>query len=193
MSAARGVGKLPAALREHDLATAELLEAARAVPAERWLRPLSPGKWSPAEVVEHLCLTYETLRAELGGAPGMALRTRGWQRLLLRFTLRPRLLAGGRFPRGVRAPREIRPGELPPEREEGLARFRRCADDFRAAVEVAHAGRPGVRLTHAYFGALPLAEAVRFSAVHVRHHRGQLLAGITDPIDPSDPPQPLRT
>lgn len=161
------------AVRMHQEAAAELVEAARAVPAEVWQAPREPGKWSPAQVVVHLILAYEVVLRELAGAPGMAVRTRGWQRLLLRFTLRPRLLAGAPFPRGVRAPREVRPEEVREEQAETIARFRVLAGEFEAAVEAAQRQRPQARLTHAYFGAMSLEEGLRFFAVHLRHHQAQ--------------------
>ena len=165
------------ALEAHDAAVTALIEAATAIPAERWTLPRAPGKWSPAEIVEHLCRAYETLQAELAGAPGMALRTRAWQRFLLRWTVRPRLLAGAAFPRGVPAPRETRPLDVQADPAAGIERFTRCAHAFRDAAEEASLSRPGARLTHAYFGAMPLEEAIRFSAVHARHHTGQLVTG----------------
>ena len=43
------------------------LTAARTVPAVQWGKARAPGKWSPAQVAEHLALTYEINRGVLHG------------------------------------------------------------------------------------------------------------------------------
>lgn len=162
------------AVELHARAAAALEATAAAVPPERWNKPFAPGKWSPAEVVQHLVLAYEVLLRELGGGGGMALRTRWWQRLLLWYTLRPRLLAGKPFPKGARAPREVRPETTEQTQEDARARFVELSARFAGAMEDAHRDRPRTRLTHAYFGAQPLEEVLRFVAAHLRHHDAQL-------------------
>ncbi|CAN5780077.1 hypothetical protein BH23GEM3_BH23GEM3_03610 [soil metagenome] len=158
----------------HESAAEALARSADAVPAGRWFAGPAPGKWSPSEVVQHLILAYEVLLRDLNGGPGMAVRTSAWQRLLLRFVVRPRLLAGGAFRKGVPAPREVRPAEATEGQELAIARFRARAGEFQRALEAARAERPRTRLTHAYFGALSLEEALRFCARHIRHHQPQL-------------------
>lgn len=53
----------------HNTAAQELLSTAERVPAQKWLVPRAEGKWSPAEVVEHLNLAYDVFMRELGGDP----------------------------------------------------------------------------------------------------------------------------
>jgi hypothetical protein len=164
------------ALRLHEDAAAGFAHAAEAIPPELWTSPVAEGKWTPAQITDHLNRAYQTLLHELGGGAGMALRTRGWQRLILRFTLVPRLLAGAPFPRGARSPRELRPAEAAGLDEQPLliARFRELAERFQTEVQEAHATRPRQRLTHAYFGAAPLERSVVFCARHILHHHKQL-------------------
>ncbi|HEX2091215.1 MAG TPA: DinB family protein [Longimicrobiaceae bacterium] len=169
------------ALALHASATAGFAADAAAVVPERWAVPRAPGKWSPAQVVQHLILAYEVLLRELAGGPGMALHATWWQRFLLRLIFLPRLLAGAPFPPGARAPREVRPPETAGDREEAVARFRALAAEFTAAVEETRARSPRKRLTHAYFGATSLEDAVRLCARHIQHHRQQLPAPDAQP------------
>ncbi len=163
------------ALEVHAAAAAELAAAARAVPAAAWERPVGEGKWTPAQIVAHLNLTYEVLLRELGGGAGMAVRTAAWQRALLRLLLVPRLLRGGSFPRGARAPRELREPEGAPQ-DGAVAAFRALSDRFAASAAEVRERRPDARLSHAYFGTAPVADGVLLCARHIQHHRRQLAA-----------------
>lgn len=165
-------------MQRHAQAAAAVEEAAAAIAADGWNTPGAPGKWTCAEIVEHLILAYEVLLRELGGGQGMALRTKRWQRLLLWFTLRPWLLAGKPFPKGARAPREVRPTARNEPQAETLRRFADAGKRFVAEMERANEERPRARLTHAYFGRQPLEEVMRFVAAHLRHHEAQLRGAI---------------
>ena len=164
----------PDALAALGTATNDFADRAAAVPPERWREPRTDGKWSPAQETHHLVLTYEVLLRELRGGRGMRLQLQSWQRLLLRWLVKPRLLRSGRFPRGVRAPREIRPSERVPDQEPLVARLRRHAAEFAAVVDRTRQTAPGRHLTHPFFGSLSLEEAVRMCEVHVRHHEAKL-------------------
>lgn len=158
------------ALEIHARAVADVVARAGRLPEERWLAPLGDGKWSPAEVVAHLVTTYDPLLRELGGGDGMAIRTKLWQRWMLRLTVLPRILKGRGFPKGAVAPRETRPTGTA-GRDESLALLRRRAEELDRA---ARSARPGQTITHAYFGAANLADGVLLCARHVEHHAAQL-------------------
>lgn len=158
----------------HLDAAADLAASAERIPSERWMLPRAEGKWSPAETVEHLVLAYDTLLRELAGGPGMALRTKLWQRVLLRFTMVPKLLRGGGFPAGARSPRETRPQSANPDQGAAITGFRDRASQFDAEVAAAMSSGRRVLLTHAYFGKAGLAEAMLLCARHVQHHQKQL-------------------
>ena len=160
--------------RLHADVTADFAAAAEAIPASRWMTPRAEGKWSPAEIVEHITLAYETLLRELDGGPGMQVRTKWWQRVLLRFTLVPKLMRGGAFPKGARAPRETRPVVTDPDQGAAIARFKDRVARFGVSATFAMNTRPGARLTHPYFGQSKIPNAVLLSARHVQHHRAQL-------------------
>ena len=158
----------------HLDAAAELVASAERIPAERWMLPRAEGKWSPAEVVEHLTLAYDIILRELGGGPGMMVRTKLWQRIMLRFTLIPKLLRGEGFPAGARAPRETRPQSANPDQKAAVAGFRDRAARLDADVAAAITSGRRIRLTHAYFGSAGLGEAMLLCARHVQHHQKQL-------------------
>ena len=160
--------------RIHATAAADLLAAAEGVSRDAWLAPRAEGKWSPAEVVEHLNLAYDAMLKDLAGGGGMKIRTKWWQRMLLRFTLVPKLLRGGPFPANARAPRETRPAIANPDQSAAIAGFRERSERFAGEASRAIASRRRVRLTHAYFGRASLAEGVLLCARHIQHHHKQL-------------------
>jgi hypothetical protein len=171
---AAGGARLEAARALHREAAADFVAAASAVPAQRWSEPLGEGKWTPAQVVEHLNLAYDLLLAELAGGAGMQVRTRRWQRWLLRLTLVPRLLRGAPFPAGARAPRETRPTGAGLPQAAAIAAFRDRAERFDVAAAAAAEQGSRRRITHAYFGSASVADGVTLCARHIGHHRGQL-------------------
>ena len=147
-----------------------------ATPDARWKEPARPDKWSPAEIGEHLVLTYEAVLRELGGGVGMRLRLNWWRRLYVRARyLRP-LLAEGRFPEPSPAVREVRPTGPVRGKAELVQVFRERARAFDEGIAAAHhKGR--FRMTHPFFGRLGTLDSVRLVAVHIEHHRKQLPIG----------------
>ena len=159
---------------EHRRAVAECAAAIRSVAGELWERPPAEKKWSPAQIAEHLAIAYDPVLSEVDGRGGFRPRFPWWQRKILRWIfLRPVL--AGRFPKGVRAPPEVRPTTISPSPEEGARRLAACAEVFLESFAQAH-GQGRARVTHPYLGRLNGAVAVRFLTAHVRHHRGQLPA-----------------
>jgi hypothetical protein len=165
-AAGRSDGRWERAVSEHRAALDAFLEFAAAVPAQAWDRPSEEGKWTPAEVTEHLALAYEAALRELEG--GGAMRPRKgpfWQRLL-RWFLLPHMLFYRTMPRSA-APRETRPAPTGLTQGEGITRLRELA--FTA--EAAWGARPDARLTHPYFGALDRSKMFRLAALHLEHHQ----------------------
>ncbi|HET6779058.1 MAG TPA: DinB family protein [Gemmatimonadales bacterium] len=162
-------------LEEHARALQEYCAAASALERAIWMAPVAPGKWSPAEITAHVAEAYRVLSAELGGADGMRLRGSRLQRLVLRYTVLPRLLTGKPFPPGARAPREICPTEIIEDPALAVATLLNLAEQFTRDV-TERAATPGVRLTHAYFGRLSPRQGLELSTAHTRHHARQLTA-----------------
>ena len=164
---------LEVALARHRDAVAAFLASAAATEPDVWSRPASEGKWSPAQIAEHLSLAVEAVRSELDQGPSMRIVLPAWKRFLLRHTVLPGLLATGRFPAGVRAPREIRPALSTATREESLRRLEIAASELEASCRQDRRGG-ALRLSHPYFGALRASDLIRILAWHALHHRAQL-------------------
>ena len=158
----------------HSRASAEVVRTAESIPTSRWTSPRAEGKWSPAEVIEHLNLTYDILLAELAGGGGMRVRTKWWQRIMLRLTILPKIMRGLPFPKGIRAPREIRPESPQADQSVAIASFKDRSARFAAAITAAQAKNPRTRLTHPYFGKSTLDNALLVCARHLQHHHEQL-------------------
>lgn len=160
-------------LAAHGAAVQQFLAAARAVPDDAWERPLAAGAWSPAQVAEHLRLSYAVVHAELHGGPGLRIRTPWLVRVLLRWRVMPRILSTGRLPAGARASSEIRPGAGPYPRGAVLEALAQAATATAAAIATRRDER-GAGITHHVFGRVALPEALRFLTVHTAHHARQL-------------------
>jgi DinB family protein len=158
--------RIARALGEHAAAVATFRARANAIPADQWQAPRAAGKWSAAQEVEHISLSYETFLSQLEGGPGMRTMVSPLRALVLRWLVMPYLIRTGRFPR-ARAPRETRPVATAATKAELLSRIDRAADGLSVAAE---RESPGRRLSHPYFGRIPLMQALRMSAAHTRHH-----------------------
>jgi hypothetical protein len=171
-----GRDALAAALAEHRAAVETYLRRAAEVSSERWSCAVAPGKWSPEEITEHLRLALDRLDRELRGETAMRCRLPAWKRFLLRRRALPGILRTGRFPRGVPAPREIRPSAPGTPQGEALRGLAAAAEGFAAACR-AESSPARRRLTHPYFGSLALPQFHRLLALHTLHHRDQLPPG----------------
>jgi hypothetical protein len=142
------------------------------------LRP--PGKWSIAEILEHLTLAYR--RGALGftkvaetGEPRAKKPT--WQQAIGRMLI----VDLAYFPR-ARAPEPTTPtGGIPVERVresalEALAALDRAADqaEVRCGLEVP-------LLNHPYFAGMNLRQWRKFHWRHTVHHMGQVRAILGTP------------
>ena len=176
VAGSRADARWHAAVEEHHVALAAYLEAAARLPEAAWERPREPGKWSPAQITEHLSLTYAVLTGELQGGEGMRMKMTPLRRRILKTLMLPHMLFHRTFPRRAPAPREVRPGDGPfAPRAEALARMRAQGEAMDREAERARAA--GVdRVTHAYFGPIDLTRGMRLCAVHLEHHTRQLAA-----------------
>ena len=179
-----------AAIAEHETVVRQFLAVCeRCAPAD-WHRAPSPEKWSTAAVALHVCRAYELGRNTMSGGSGMRLRVSKTYSWLLRTLMLPVILATQRFPRGVRAPREVAPDLeeaklLTPD--VAATRLKRVADEAAAAFRQADRGRSAPFLTHAYFGPLTPYAALRMLSAHTRHHARALAEArdLTPFIQPS--------
>ena len=133
-----------------------------------------PEKWSAAQVLEHLYLTYTGTIKGLEnvitrGAP-LATKPTVRQRML-RFVV----VGLGYIPTGLEAPAMVKPKGLTVEqvRQEIWAKL--AAMDASIAQCEARFGRHVKLLDHPILGALTSTEWRTLHLVHGRHHRKQLL------------------
>lgn len=164
--------------RLHSETVGRYRATAEDVAPEKWAAEPSPGKWSPGGITRHLILTYEALAAEQAAGLVIPIAFPWWKAWALRTFALPRLLKGRPFPRGVKAPRGVRPTGDIPGREVLLPDLDRSAARFLAAYQDARR-RPGAAATHPFFGRLPLPDMVRLASVHTEHHRRQLEWAVT--------------
>ncbi len=157
----------------HQTAVAAFVSKAQALSAAEWDTPLAPGKWSPAQVAEHLRLSYVVFGSEAEGGQGIRIRTASWVQPWLRFRYLRGILSTGSIPAGARSPREARPGEGPFDRGETLSALATAATAFEDAIARRWDSRNAV-LTHHVFGRMPIRKGLRFATVHIQHHTRQI-------------------
>jgi hypothetical protein len=160
----------------HQRAVADFVAAARAVPADRWERKPDDAHWSPAQIVEHVRMTYDVVGGQFVGRPGLRVRTSWWMRPLLRWKFLGLILERGAMPAGARAPSEVRPGEGPFDRETLLAGLERAAAEVEGHMVARWSDPTAPMMTHNVFGALTSPQGARLVTVHTTHHAKQLRA-----------------
>ena len=152
---------------------ADYLRAASGVEEDRWRVPVQPGKWTPAQITEHLLRTYRTVLDQARGGPGIRTRVGPVLRLILRVVLLPWIFRTRRLPAGAKAPSEIRPSDSDTAREDALRQLQTLSDDFEAEI-LARRHEKDLRLTHHVFGAIEPLRGIDFVAIHTEHHGRQL-------------------
>ena len=133
------------------------------------------GRWSVAEIVEHLDRTYSGTAkgfercVEAGAISAKNFSLKGKVRAFVVVTL-------GFFPEGVQAPKHVIPTseiDLPT----ALANARRDLERFdRAAAAAKERFGTGPVLDHPIIGAFTVDQWLRFHVVHTRHHERQIRA-----------------
>jgi len=169
----RSQARWDAAADEHEVALAAYLQSASALLHASWTRPWGEGKWTPAQVTEHVTRAYEVLLDELRGGRPMQEKVAGWRKKVSRIVILPHILFHRTIPLKVPSPREMRPGEPRAGREEALEALRELGECFVAELAAARE-RGSAGLTHPYFGKLDPIKVLRFVAIHLDHHRKQI-------------------
>ena len=177
VATSRADARWQAVVEEHQVALAAYLDTAARLSDDAWNRPWRADKWTPAQITEHLILTYRVFIDEVNGGAGMKLKLTPFRRRVLKLFMLPHMLFHRSFPRGAPAPRELRPGAEPPfpPRAEALERMRALGEQFEQEATRARA-RGWKHVTHPYFGLMDLVRGMRLCAVHMEHHTRQLAA-----------------
>lgn len=157
-------------------AALEEIEAATAGMTEEQLKYHPEGKWSAAEVLEHLSLTYE--HTVKGADKVLALgRNIGDEPTMMQRMMQMVVLDLKHFPRGRKSPERVVPqGKL--GGLEAVARIREnlVAMDQRLAECRAQVGTAGKVMNHPVLGPLSNEQWCVFHYVHARHHMKQVRA-----------------
>ena len=160
------------ALARHTNAAGTFTKTAEAISDSEWSTPLSEGKWSPAQVTEHLNRTYQVLIGELKGEQGIRVRSPWLLRQILRQTVLRSIYRKRALPKGARAPSEIIPKVVNEMQSASLARFVNLSREFEEGMNANR--QTGRKLTHHIFGAIDLERGLDFIAIHIEHHHRQI-------------------
>jgi hypothetical protein len=149
-------------------------QAALQVDSDRFFPAPAPGKWSPAQHVQHLCTALKTSTAAyvlplwlvrlVGGRPKQASGTY----LQLVELYQQQLQAGGRAS-GRYIPREI-PAEK--GQENLVGRFEGAASGYLTALRRFHREEPldQYQVAHPILKKITLRELAFFNSYHILHH-----------------------
>ena len=133
-----------------------------------------PGKWSAAEVLEHLYLTYT------GTINGLESVMTSGKPLATRASMRQRVLTFvvvglGHMPAGRKTPAVAQPKGLPVEKVRNEIGEKIAAMDAIIAQCEARFGRQVKLRDHPILGPLSATQWRKLHLVHGRHHQKQLL------------------
>src|SRR4051812_18473221 len=118
------------AVEEHRAALAAFLDAAEQLRDDAWRAPWGAGKWTRAQVAEHLSLSYEAALREIATGQGLRVRVTGARQRILRWVLLPHILFHRSLPLRVVSPREARPAEVTAPRAQVLRRLRELGERY---------------------------------------------------------------
>jgi hypothetical protein len=164
------------AAEAHEGVIRRYLDQAAALDVGMWHRPVAEGKWSPAQITDHLVKTYEILLGQLRGGDGLHVQTSGVARGLFWSPLLRMMLRLQWIPSVARAPKALVPEAIEETREAALERLRRGASQLEREL-YARRNEAGLGFTHHLFGRLEALRGVRFATLHTDHHRKQLPVG----------------
>ncbi|HTD22813.1 MAG TPA: DUF1569 domain-containing protein [Terriglobales bacterium] len=133
------------------------------------------GKWSSAEVLEHLALSYS------GTAKGMRRVLQSDAPNVRPATLKERLsvlvLVGlGYFPEGRKAPKQVTPRGANPEHILNQIQANLCEMDKVISDCEQRFGAKAIVLAHPVLGPINLCQWRKFHRIHCLHHMKQIQA-----------------
>lgn len=132
-----------------------------------------PGKWTIAEILEHLALAYSAtaLGAERAAGRGVTVRRADLRSRFRTFVV----VECGYFPTGVEAPKMVVPVGIDPGTAlaTALGNLERMDAALERAAEAFGAGT--TLMDHPIIGPLSTRQWRRFHRIHTRHHARQIL------------------
>jgi hypothetical protein len=135
-----------------------------------WEEPCAPGKWSPSQIVEHVTRSFDASAHVAAGRPSAFPSIPRLLHPLLRIVFR-RLLRRGVFPKG-RTTKAMNPAAGAATPADGRTRLMAAHERFEVSCRaLAHRG---AQMNTPMFGAVAVADFVRFMELHTRHHNRQI-------------------
>lgn len=144
--------------------------------AEVWNEPVAPGKWNPAQILEHVARAIEDSAKDMHGEPSRMMQIPAPLRFLPRILFRKALRRSALFK--AKTNRAMNPEAGPANPAEARARMERAWQEFEAGRR-SLAGPARSRI----FGMVPAEDYVRFQTLHVRHHLSQFPSGSVGSVD----------
>jgi hypothetical protein len=153
-----------------DLAVDALLAAAERAGAA-WMVPRAPGKWSPAQIAEHVARIMEESANVASGAPSKFPTIPFFVRPVVRLLVFRRILRRKSFLK-MKAGEGFDPPGGSATPAEARVRLQAALTRFDQACRARAAS--GQKVTSTIFGKVPVSGFVRFQELHVRHHLLQM-------------------
>jgi hypothetical protein len=162
-----------AAIEKHRTVIADFVRTASRIDEQIWRLPVEAEKWTPAQITDHLILTYEMLVKQIRGEQNLKMQYGFPLRQILRLAILPKIYRTRRLPRGAKAPPEIMPEDSEMPRETALEKLEELSGEFENEI-LSRRDDKKFRLTHHVFGEIKPLKAVDFIAIHTEHHARQL-------------------
>ena len=157
---------------ENRKATENFLAMARAVPKEKWEQPVAPGKWSPAQIVDHIAVTTEVALKAIKGDPSMGSIPKFLRFLPRKLGFDP-TIKKGRFPEKQRGPAVFAPSTGHPSYDASVEKLNRAIVALETHVRGVMAQNQH-SFEHSFFGRVSIPDYIRFGTLHTQHHERQL-------------------
>jgi len=140
--------------------------------AKVWTTPRAPGKWSPSQVVEHVARSLDESANVVSGALSKFPNLPFFLRPVARGLLFNRVLKKGTFPK-AKTNKAMNPASGPATTTEARVRLTGALVRFDRACRTC--AQAGGTVASATFGDVSVVDYARFTEVHTRHHRKQVL------------------
>jgi hypothetical protein len=161
---------LSESLRSNRQAVDEFLQSAENS-ASVWSRASAPGKWSPSQVAEHVGRTLEESAHMIAGRPTKLPTFPGFIQPIVRSLLMKRVLRQGRFPK-AKTNKAMNPETGPDSVAGARERLLGACDLFEH--ECRRKAQESDSVVTGLFGRVQLADFIRFTEIHTRHHNLQM-------------------
>ena len=161
---------LSSILAAHRAAADDLLVTASRA-GMSWSDARAAGKWSPAQIVEHVARSLEESANVVAGAPSKFPTFPAFVRPIVRGVFFNRVLRNGAFPK-ARTTKAFDPATGPTTPAEGRQRLDGALAKFDQACRTRAAS--GQQVSSTLFGQVSVTDFARFLEVHTRHHCAQL-------------------